>query len=81
MATGLPQSGSYSGVYAGSTAVGVARRAMEHAVEAAHDQISRAECIIDSETIALKGLIGQQVIDHLLPERRLRTATASPGPN
>ncbi|MFC3493174.1 IS4 family transposase [Glycomyces rhizosphaerae] len=44
------------------------------AVESARDQITRAQNITDAATIDLKGHIGQQVLAHLLPERRLRTA-------
>lgn len=50
------------------------RAAFSIAVEAARDQVTRAEGIIAAETIDLKGHIGQQVINHLLPNRRTRTA-------
>lgn len=43
------------------------------ALETARDCLTRAEHIIATEHIDLKGRIGQQVIDHPLPERRLRT--------
>lgn len=44
------------------------------AVECARDQLTRAQNITDEEAIDLKGAVGRQVIDHLLPDRRLRTA-------
>jgi hypothetical protein len=44
------------------------------ALEAARDQITLAAGIFDEETIDLKGLIGQRVLAHPLPERRLRKA-------
>ncbi|GAB3993931.1 IS4 family transposase [Glycomyces albus] len=44
------------------------------ALECARDQLIRAQNILDDEQIDLKGLIGQQVLAHPLPDRRLRTA-------
>ena len=44
------------------------------AVEAAREQLIRAEGIFDEETIDLKGHIGHHVITHLQPDRRVRTA-------
>lgn len=44
------------------------------ALETARDQLIRAENILDDELIDLKGLIGQQILAHPLPDRRLRKA-------
>ncbi|GAB3992513.1 IS4 family transposase [Glycomyces albus] len=57
----------------GSNATGI-QASFAIAIETARDQITRAENIIEAETIDLKGMIGQEVLTHLLPDRRLRTA-------
>lgn len=44
------------------------------AVEAARDCLVRAENTIAGERVDLRGVIGQQVLANLLPQRRLRTA-------
>lgn len=44
------------------------------ALETARDQLIRAENILDDEHIDLKGLIGQRILAHPLPDRRLRKA-------
>uniref|UniRef100_UPI0018EBAF2A IS4 family transposase n=1 Tax=Glycomyces salinus TaxID=980294 RepID=UPI0018EBAF2A len=44
------------------------------ALETARDQLIRAANLLDDEQIDLKGVIGQQILAHPLPERRLRKA-------
>lgn len=44
------------------------------AVESARDLLVRAENVIAEDRIDLRGVLGQQVLANLLPERRLRTA-------
>jgi hypothetical protein len=43
------------------------------ALHAARDQLIQAQGVIDESAIDLVGAVGQQVLAHLLPDRRVRT--------